>query len=99
LKAHTDAGKACVGIRAVLAFWVDDSDGVGQFLLALMMVGDDYIHTELFCIQGFLKRRDAAVNRNDKLDAVGRQELQRGPVNAVAFIDPPGNIYLVFHTF
>ena len=57
-----------------------------------MMVRDDERHAQLPAELGLLQRRDAAVHRDDEPHAL-RMELADGPgVQAVALLEPPGDV-------
>ena len=69
-----------------------DGDGIRQDRPRLVMVGDDQIHAELAGHVGGLERRDAAIDGDENARARLGQGAHRLAVEAVAFLDPMGDI-------
>ena len=91
-EGDADAGEHRVRIRPVRPVRVHNGRALRQLLLALMMVRDDERHAQLPAEPGLLQRRDAAVHRDDEPHAL-RMELADGPgVQAVALLEPPGDV-------
>lgn len=63
---------------------VHDGHRLGKFSRRQVVVGDHQIDAQLFCIGGFLHRRNAVIHRNDELEAFTRQLFQRCAVKTVA---------------
>ena len=84
LECHTHAREAVerVGVPGLLA--VDDRFGLGQLVVALVMVGDDDLHAELARERDLLVRGDARVHGYHQARAASVQLLHRLPRQTVA---------------
>ena len=92
LEGHTHAGQVGVGIGAVGPVGVDDGAGLGQLLLALVVVGDDEIDAQFFAQRRLGGGGDAAVHRDDQADLLPVQLADGRLVEAVALLEPAGDI-------
>ena len=84
LECHTHAREAVerIGVPGLLA--VDDRFGLGQLVVALVMVGDDDLHAKLARERDLLVRGDARVHGYHQARAASVQLLHRLPRQAVA---------------
>ena len=95
LEAYSTAGKVIEGIVAILSLGVEHCHGIGKFLIRQMVVADNHIYTQTFCVVHFLDSLDAAVQCNDQGAVVIPCSIYALVGNAVAFIISIGNI--IFH--
>ena len=80
------------GVGAVRPPGVHHRRGVGQLVLALVVVGDHKVHADLPGVAGLLHAGDAAVHGDDQRHALVPQAPQGVPAQAVAVLDPPGDV-------
>ena len=79
-------------ISAVGPVRIDHGGAVGQALLALVVIGDDELHAELSAHVGLVQCGNAAVHRDDQPHALGRELFDGGRIQAVALLQPAGNV-------
>ena len=91
LQRDPDAGQVLVGISAVVPFRIHHRAGIRQFIVGFVMVGDDQIDAKLTRAACRFGRADAAVDRDDQLDAFGMQSIDGARLKAVAVGQPFGN--------
>ena len=92
LEGDAHAGKIFVGVAAVVAVGVHHGNGLGQGILALMVVGDHQIHSQLPAQLRFGDGGDAAVHGDDELHAVLMELVQGDGVQTVALFQPAGDV-------
>ena len=92
LEGNGNAGQISVGVAAVRPVGVHHRHGLGQLILALMVVGDDQIHSQLSAQPGFLNGGDSAVHRNDQGNTLVFQLVQGNGVQAVALFQAAGDV-------
>ena len=80
------------GIGAVRPAGVHHRLGVGQHVLALVVVGDDQVQANFPAEAGFLNASDAAVHGNDKIHPLAAEAPQRVAAQAIAVLDAAGDI-------
>ena len=73
---------------------MDKGVRLGQLAVALrvVVIGDDQINAELSCDLGFFDRRDAAVDADDDVGALGRERFDGLGVEAVALFESVGDV-------
>ena len=99
LERNADPRERVVRIALVRTLAVNHGDGLRQGSgAAFVMVGDDHVHPERGGVQRLLARGDAAVHRDDKLDALLAQRRNGGVVETVAFFAAVGDIGDTFQT-
>ena len=54
---------------------VDDGNGVGQFVSDMMVVGNDHIHAQTFCVRRFVYGVDAVVHGDNQLRTLRMQTV------------------------
>ena len=91
-ESDTNAGEVFVGVAAVCAVGVHHRNGLGQLILAFVVVGDDQIHPQLPAQPGFLNGGDAAVHRNNQGNALAFQLVQGNGVQAIALFQAAGDV-------
>ena len=93
LHGHAHARQIRVGIAVPGLLAVDHGDGVRQRVgLALVVIGDDHVHADGLGVLGLLQGGDAAVHGDEQTDPFCPETVQRGTVEAVAFLVAVGNI-------
>ena len=81
LQSDADARQLLVGVRAVRLLCVDDRNCGGERLLpALVVVGDDDIDADLFCMLHLRRCGDAAVDAYDEAHALRFELVDRSTV-------------------
>ena len=92
LEGHAHTGEILMGITPIGAMGIHHGAGLGQDFLALMVVGDHQIHPQLpaqLCLSG---GGNAAVHGDDQLDPFAVELADGNGIQAVALLQPPGNI-------
>ena len=92
LEGNGNAGQISVGVAAVRPVGVHHRHGLGQLILAFVVVGDHKIDAQLPAQLRFLHGGDAAVHRNDEPHTLRMQEVDRDGIQTVAFLQPAGDI-------
>ena len=90
LQRHTAAGQMLEGIAAVGPVGVHHRGGMGQRLLALVVVGDDHIHAQRVGEVHLLHAGDAAVHGDQQAGALAVQVLDGITAQSVAILDAAG---------
>ena len=85
LEGHTHAGQLPEGILVVYPTGVDHGGRHGKDLLALVVVCDDQLEAQLFCVFGLFFSGDATVHRDEQAAALVVEGLDGRLVEAVAF--------------
>ena len=80
------------GIGAVVPVGVHHRHGGGKGILTFVVVGDDDLQPQSVGMVGLGHGGDAAVHRDDHRDPLVFQFLHRLPVQAVALLQPVGDI-------
>ena len=91
-QSHAHAGQMPEGIGAVLPMGIHHRHRVGQRLFALVMVGNDHIHTQRIGVVHFLVSGDAAVHGDHQRGTLLPQAQDGLIGKAVAILNAAGNI-------
>ena len=92
LEGHAYAGEILMGISPVNPVGVHHRNGLGQGILALVVIGDHQINAQLPAKLCLLYGGNAAVNGDNQLDTGGVELLNGDGVQAVALFQPAGDI-------
>ena len=92
LQGHAHTGQILEGIGAVLAMGVHHGQGLGDLLLALVVVGDDKVDTLLPGIFHLMDGGDAAVHGDDQIHTLLGQMVHGPTVDAVALVQAVGDV-------
>ena len=93
LERHAHAGKVLERVGAVRPVRIDHCRGVGQGLLALVMIRNDQIDAQRIGVGGFLHTGDAAVHGDDQRHAGFRERADRLAAQAVALLGAAGDVH------
>ena len=92
LQGHAHARQVLEGVGAVAAAGVHHRSGLGQDVLALVVVGDDQIQADLPGVAGLLHAGDAAVHGDHQAHPPVPEGAQGLPPQAVAVLHPAGDV-------
>ena len=92
LEGHAHAGEIFVGVTAVGPVGIHHGNGGGEPVLALVMVGDDQIDAHFPAQLRLGNGGDAAVHTDDELDPLVMKLVDGNGVQAVALLQPGGNV-------
>ena len=96
LECHTDTRQAGKRIGIVRPLAVHDRLRVRQVFVALVVVGNDDLHTELACAGNLLVGCNARVHRDEQARALLIQLLHRRTSQTVAVRQTVGNVIFTF---
>ena len=92
LEGNTYTGQHPVGIAAIRTVGIYDGNCLGQLLLALVVIRDHQIDTQLLAKLCLFHGGDTAVDGNDQLDALPMQLPDGNGIQTVALLQPSGNV-------
>ena len=92
LEGHTHAAEVIMGIAAVRPMGIHHRGGFRQGILAFVVIGDHQIDAQILAHPGFLDGGDTTVHGDDQLDAFCVELVNGDGVEAVAFLQPAGDV-------
>ena len=98
LERHADARERRADAAAVRLLGINDRLRLRERFAAFVMVGHDHVHAALRGVGRFFQIRNAAVHRHDERDALFRQRIDGGGVEAVPIADAVGDVELAGET-
>ena len=93
---HAGAGQAAERLDRPRPSRMHDDGGGRQLTLALVVIGDDQFEAQLVRFRGFVEARDAAIDGDDELRAVGLELLKRLRIQPVALFQAVRHVEIRF---
>ena len=91
-QGHAHPGQVFEGVGAVFPVGVHHRHGGGEFLLALVVVGDHQVDAQFLGVLHLFHGGDAAVHSDDEANPFLGQAVHRLPVHPIAFGQAVGDI-------
>ena len=91
-QGHAHPGQVFEGVGAILPVGVHHRHGGGEFLLALVVVGDHQVDAQFLGVLHLFHGGDAAVHGDDEANPFLGQAVHRLPVHPIAFGQAVGDI-------